>query len=161
MKFGLCLHSGEGQGELFITFSVIYKQSQMQDAQPPAAWPRRHYGVYFDGIPLEARPEFREWLNKRFRLVLCGSRALQSLWSTFRSHSIAVLSSGDVVPANPTFIVFGKVSLWAVQCYRMRGIVNLADRFRSKKLVLTQNPNAFPWISSLCFFSYYLGMTQL
>lgn len=109
-------------------------------------------GACFDGTPLEAKPELRGWLNKRFSLVLCGSRALQSLWSAFRSHHIAVLSCRDAVPANPTFIVCSKVSLWSVQCYRMGGIVNLADRFRSKKPMLAQNPNAFHWISSLCFF---------
>lgn len=89
-----------------------------------------------DGTGLETKPECGGWLSKRFSLILCGSRTLQSLWSAFRSHSIAAPSSGDVVPANPIFIERGKVSLWAAQCYRISGMPNLAERLRSKKPVL-------------------------
>lgn len=52
------------------------------------------------------------------------------------------------------------MSLWSIQCYQMRGTVNLTGRSKAKKPALAWSLNAFHWRSSLLF-SCYLGMTQL
>lgn len=130
-NLGSALSQREGQDELLEHYWLFASKDRYRRHRPSAR-PRRHWwGIFWWDFCHRTRVQ-NDWGGDLFwfSVEVDNFRALELLWDLN-----VVLSSGGVFPANPAFTVLGKVSLWAVQCYRIE-IVNLAERFRPKKPTL-------------------------